>query len=100
MKKTEPSSGQLDLHRLEAKFDEVQDADYFTILGISRAAGTEEVRRAFQRLAQEFDPLRFSGHPDPSIQQRAQVVARLLEEAARALEDDRRRVEYARHLLD
>ena len=100
VKKTEPSSGQLDLHRLEAKFDEVQDADYFTILGISRAAGTEEVRRAFQRLAQEFDPLRFSGHPDPSIQQRAQVVARLLEEAARALEDDRRRVEYARHLLD
>ncbi len=99
-KKTEPGSGQLDLHRLEAKYDEVQDADYFTILGLSRAAGTEDVRRAFQRLTQEFDPLRFSGHPDPSIQQRAQVVANLLEEAARALEDDRRRVEYARHLLD
>lgn len=100
VKKTQPSSGQLDLHRLEAKFDEVHDADYFTILGLSRAAGSEDVRRAFQRLTQEFDPLRFSGHPDPSIQQRAQVVANLLEEAARALEDDRRRVEYARHLLD
>ncbi len=100
VKRTEPSSGQLDLQRLEAKFDEVQDADYFTILGLSRAAGTEDVRRAFQRLTQEFDPLRFSGHPDPAIQQRAQVVANLLEEAARALEDDRRRVEYARHLLD
>ncbi len=99
-KKHEPVSGQLDLQRLEAKFDEVQDADYFTILGLSRAAGSEDVRRAFQRLAQEFDPLRFSGHPDPGIQQRAQVVAKLLEEAARALEDDRRRVEYARHLLD
>ncbi len=99
-KKSETGSGQLDLHRLEAKYDEVQDADYFTILGLSRAAGTEDVRRAFQRLTQEFDPLRFSGHPDPSIQQRAQVVANLLEEAARALEDDRRRVEYARHLLD
>lgn len=99
-KRSEPVSGQLDLQRLEAKYDEVQDADYFTILGLSRAAGTEDVRRAFQRLAQEFDPLRFSGHPDPGIQQRAQVVANLLEEAARALEDDRRRVEYARHLLD
>ncbi len=99
-KKSEPVSGQLDLQRLEAKYDEVQDADYFTILGLPRAAGTEDVRRAFQRLAQEFDPLRFSGHPDPGIQQRAQVVANLLEEAARALEDDRRRVEYARHLLD
>jgi hypothetical protein len=100
-KKTEASTnGQLDVHRLEAKFDEVQDADYFTILGLSRAAGTEDVRRAFQRLSQEFDPLRFSGHPDASLQQRAQVVANLLEEAAKALEDDRRRVEYARHLLD
>jgi hypothetical protein len=99
-RKTEAPSGQLDLQRLEAKYDEVQDADYFTILGLSRAAGTEDVRRAYTRLTQEFDPLRFSGHPDPAIQQRAQVVANLLEEAAKALEDDRRRVEYARHLLD
>lgn len=99
-RKAEPTSAQLDVQRLEAKFDEVQDADYFTILGLSRAAGAEDVRRAFQRLSQEFDPLRFSGHPDPSLQQRAQVVANLLEEAARALEDDRRRNEYARHLLD
>ncbi len=99
-RKVAAPSGQLDLQRLEAKFDEVQDADYFTILGLSRAAGSEDVRRAFQRLSQEFDPLRFSGHPDPALQQRAQVVAKLLEEAARALEDDRRRVEYARHLLD
>lgn len=99
-RKTEPTSGQLDVQRLEAKYDEVQDADYFTILGLSRAAGSEDVRRAFQRLSQEFDPLRFSGHGDASLQQRAQVVATLLEEAARALEDDRRRVEYARHLLD
>lgn len=99
-KKTENVSGNLDVQRLEAKFDEVQDADYFTILGLSRAAGSEDVRRAYQRLSQEFDPLRFSGHPDATLQQRAQVVANLLEEAAKALEDDRRRVEYARHLLD
>jgi hypothetical protein len=91
---------ELDVRRLEAKFDEVQDADYFTILGLPRSAGGDDVARAFQRLGGEFDPLRFSGHPDPSLQQRAQVVFRLLEEAARALEDDRRRAEYARHLLD
>lgn len=99
-KKAEPTAAQLDVQRLEAKFDEVQDADYFTILGLSRSAGAEDVRRAFQRLSQEFDPLRYSGHPDAGLQQRAQVVANLLEEAARALEDDRRRTEYARHLLD
>jgi hypothetical protein len=99
-KSTPMVDAELDVRRLEAKYDEVQDADYFTILGLPRTAGAEDVQRAFERLGSEFDPLRFSGHPDPSLRQRAQVVYRLLEEAARALEDDRRRAEYARHLLD
>ncbi len=91
---------ELDVHRLEAKYDEVVDADYFTILGLPRTAGSDEVQSAWQRLSNEFHPLRFSGHPDAGLQQRAQVVFKLLEEAARALEDDRRRADYARHLLD
>lgn len=91
---------ELDVKRLSAKYEEVQEADYFTILGLSRAAGTDEVQRSFERLSREFDPIRFSGHPDARLQQQAQVIHRLLEEAARALEDDRRRSEYARHLLD
>lgn len=93
-------SADLDLRRLEAKFDEVQDADYFTILGLPRAATSDDVQRAFRRLSEEFDPLKYTGHPDASLQQRAQVVSSLIEEAARALEDERRRAEYARHLLD
>jgi hypothetical protein len=94
-----PAPG-LDVQRLEAKYDEVQEADYFTILGLPRNAGSDDVQRAFERLSMEFDPLKFSGHPDATLQQRAQAVQSLLEEAARALEDDRRRVEYARHLMD
>jgi hypothetical protein len=90
----------LEVRRLEAKYDEVQDADYFSILGLTRTAGAEDVQRAWKRLSSEFHPLRFSGHPDAGLQQRAQLVYSLLEEAARALEDDRRRGEYARHLLD
>lgn len=96
---TEPPSGELELQRLESKFDEVQDADYFTILGLPRGASTDDVRRASERLSQLFDPLRFSGHPDPAVHQRALAVCALIEEATRALEDDRRRAEYARHLL-
>lgn len=91
---------ELDLQRLEAKYDQVQDADYFSILGLPRDAGAEEVERAWLRLAEEFDPIRYSGHPDASVQQRATVVHGLIEEAARALRDDRRREEYARHLVD
>lgn len=93
-------SGELDAQRLEAKYEEIQEADYFSILGLTRTAGAEEVQRAFERLSNEFDPIRFSGHPDVSLQQRAQRVHALLLEAAKALEDDRRRAEYARHLLD
>ncbi len=94
------TSPQLDVKRLEAKFEQVQDADYFTMLGLGRAAGGDEVLRAWQRLAEEFDPLKYSGHPDAALQQRAQVVYSVLEEAAKALGDDRRRAEYARHLVD
>lgn len=93
-------SGDLDVRRLEAKYDEVQDADYFTILGLTRGASSEDVQRAARRLAEEFDPIKYTGHPDASLQQRAQVVSSLIDEAARALEDERRRAEYARHLLD
>ncbi len=93
-------SHDIDVRRLDAKYDEIQDADYFTILGLQRGAGTDEVRRAHARLSMEFDPIRFSTHPDAGVHQRAQVVHDFIEEAARALEDDRRRIEYARHLLD
>lgn len=93
-------SSDLEIQRLDAKYDEVLDADYFTVLGLTKTAGTDEVQRAFARLSTEFDPLKYSGHPDPALQQRAQVVHAHLEEAAKALEDERRRSEYARHLLD
>ncbi|MBX7114244.1 MAG: hypothetical protein K1X64_07895 [Myxococcaceae bacterium] len=93
-------SPSLDAQRLEAKYEEIQEADYFSILGLTRTAGSDEVHRAFERLSTEFDPIRFSGHPDIAVQQRAQMVHAMLSEAAKALEDDRRRLEYARHLLD
>ncbi|HSP78738.1 MAG TPA: DnaJ domain-containing protein, partial [Myxococcaceae bacterium] len=92
--------GELDVRRLEAKYEEVQEADYFTVLGLARSAGSEEVKRAYTLLAAEFHPLRFAGHPDAALQHRAQQVSNALVEAARALSDDRLREEYARSLLD
>ncbi len=100
LRTTVAPSPQLDVKRLEAKFEQVQDADYFTMLGVGRAAGGDEVQRAWQRLSEEFDPIKYSGHPDAGLQQRAQVVYSVLEEAARALADDRRRADYASHLID
>jgi CheY-like chemotaxis protein len=84
--------------RLEARWAQVEDADYFTVLGLTRNAGTDEVARAFARLSAEYDPLRWSGHPDPRVQVRAERMQALLSEAARALADDTLRNAYARSL--
>ncbi len=96
----EEAPGELDVRRLEAKFEEIQEADYFTVLGLPRGAGSEEVKRAHALLTAEFHPLRFAGHPDPALQHRAQQISTALAEAARALADDRLREEYARSLMD
>ncbi len=91
---------ELEVKRLESKFREVQEADYFAILGVPRSAGGEEVARALQRLSAEYDPLRFVGHEDPSLQHRARQVQEALVEAAHVLANDRLRHSYARSLLD
>ena len=67
-------------------------------VGLPRNAGTDEVARAFARLSAEYDPLRWSGHPDPRVQARAERMQALLSEAARALSDDTLRGAYARSL--
>ncbi len=91
---------ELDVRRLDAKYREIQESDYFSILGLSRSAGTDEVQRAFHSLSSEFNPLRFVGHSDPSLALRAREVSDVLAEAAQALQDDRLRENYARSLTD
>ncbi len=91
---------EIDVRRLDAKFEAVQQADYFQMLGLPRSAGVEEVREAFQVLSAQYNPLKFAGHSDPKVHQRAQQVRELLAEAATALEDDDLRRQYARSLAD
>jgi CheY-like chemotaxis protein len=91
---------EIDVRRLDAKFEAVQQADYFQMLGLPRSAGVEEVREAFEVLSAQYNPLKFAGHADPRVHQRAQQVRELLAEAATALEDDDLRSQYARSLAD
>src|SRR5208282_1671179 len=90
----------VELERLQQKWTAAEEADYFSVLGLPRTAGTEEVQRAHARLAAEFHPLRYAGHPDPEVPARAARLATLLDEAAAALGDERLRVAYARSLVD
>ncbi len=91
---------EVELERLEKKWAASLEADYFSVLGLPRTAGTEEVQRAHARLAAEFDPLRYAGHPDPEVPARAIRLLTLLDEAAQALGDERLRQAYARSLVD
>jgi len=90
----------LELERLKEKWTAAEEADYFAVLGLPRSAGTEEVQRAHARLAAEFHPLRYAGHPDPEVPARAARLAVLLDEAAAALSDERLRLAYLRSLVD
>ena len=94
----EAETAELAVARLEARWSQVEDADYFTVLGLPRSAGSDEVARAFARLSAEYDPLRWAGHPDPRVQARAERMQSLLSEAAAALADDSLRSAYARSL--
>lgn len=91
---------EVELERLRDKCAATEEADYFSVLGLPRNAGTEEVQRAHARLAAEFDPLRYVGHPDPDVPTRAARLLTLLDEAAQALGDERLRQAYARSLVD
>ncbi len=91
---------ELEVQRLNAKLSEIRDADYFTVLGVPRSAGKDEVLRAYELLSTEFHPLRFSTHPDPGVPRRAEELLSFLSEAVTALGDDRLRGQYARNLAD
>lgn len=90
---------EIDLERLNAKVREVEEADYFQMLGLPRSAGREEVQQAFAFLSSQFDPLKFVGHPDPKVLERAHQLQLTLAEAAAALRDDELRQLYAKNLV-
>ena len=90
---------EIDLERLNAKVREVEEADYFQMLGLPRSAGREEVQQAFAFLSSQFDPLKFVGHPDPKVLEKAHQLQLTLAEAAAALRDDDLRQLYAQNLV-
>ena len=92
------SGGERTRARLLERYAPVEDGDYFAVLGVSRDAGPEELRRAHARLLQEIAPDVVG--PPLADELTAQIVTiRLVAaEALRVLSDDRLRARYAAHL--
>jgi molecular chaperone DnaJ len=64
-------------------------ADYYELLGVSRSATTEEIKKAYRRLARQLHP---DTNPDPTAETKFKEVARAYE----VLNDPERRRRYDR----
>ncbi len=63
--------------------------DYYEVLGVSRSASAEEVKRAYRNLARKY-------HPDVNKQQGAEAKFKEINEAYEVLSDDGKRRTYDR----
>ncbi|HEX6839075.1 MAG TPA: hypothetical protein VF334_20995, partial [Polyangia bacterium] len=90
----------IDKERVMAKRAQVQDGDYFAILGLGRDASAREVARAFERLKREFAPERFADPLRDELSDALAEIGEVLDEAHRVLADDEVRASYRARLPD
>ncbi|MGZ3407041.1 MAG: DnaJ domain-containing protein, partial [Polyangia bacterium] len=90
----------IDKERVMAKRAQVQEGDYFAILGLGRDASAHEVARAFERLKREFAPDRFADPLRQELSDALTEIGEVLDEAHRVLADDDVRSSYRAHLVD
>ena len=84
--------------RLEAKYDQVNKASYFEVLGVKKDATPYEIQTAFERLMREFHPVNF-GHPSQQdLLGKLDIVQRSIEEAREVLSDELLRQGYQQSL--
>ncbi|MBQ9565268.1 MAG: DnaJ domain-containing protein [Synergistaceae bacterium] len=65
----------------------VQYKDYYEILGVSRKASADEIRKAYRKLAKQY-------HPDVSKEKNAEARYREINEAYEVLKDPEKREKY------
>jgi hypothetical protein len=84
--------------RVEAKYEQINKASYFEILGVNPGATTYEIDAAYKRLVREFHPMNFAHADLRDLQDKLEVIHRTLDEAHEVLADELLREGYRQSL--
>jgi hypothetical protein len=84
--------------RVLERYAPVEHGDYFAVLGVSRDAGPDELRRAHASLVQEIAPDVVGPQLADELTAQIDALRLVAAEALRVLSDDRLRPRYAGHL--
>src|SRR3954463_6479668 len=64
------------------------EKDFYTVLGVNKSASTDEIKKAYRKLARDLHPARNPGNPE------AEEKFKAASEAYDVLSDDKKRKEY------
>lgn|GEM_PF-3581064 len=90
----------VDKERLLAKRAQLDDADYFAILGVDAEAQPHEIERAWERMRQDFAPERFTASLRGEFDATLDDIAATVDEAYHILRDPDVRRAYRDHRPD
>jgi hypothetical protein len=86
------------IRRVQQKFRQVEEADYFTLLELSPSASTADVEHAHQALRAEFTPAALPYRCRSGLDRELRQIARALDEAQAVLGDETARRAYLRQI--
>ncbi len=84
--------------RILARHAIVEAGDYFQVLGVSRGATADEVRRAHERISHELRPEAIDASVVRDLRGQIEAIKVVVAEALRILTDDRLRPRYQKNL--
>ena len=94
----DPKIQSMEFSRIQNKLEEIRQADYFTILGLTPRATPFEIDAAFRQVMNDFSPSAFTPQTSEKEQGSMAEISRGIHEAYEVLKNDRLRMAYARNL--
>jgi hypothetical protein len=88
----------LERERVLARHALALEGDYFDVLGVSRRASPEEIRRAYELVQRDLSPARLGPELARSLARELETILEVTEEALRVLGSDPLRIRYEAHL--